>query len=35
MIVMSCLFFWAALHFWLAARTVRSDLNVVDTGAGG
>jgi predicted MFS family arabinose efflux permease len=35
MIVMSCLFFWAALHFWLAARTVRSDLNIVDTGAGG
>jgi predicted MFS family arabinose efflux permease len=26
MTVMSCLFFWAALHFFLAARTLRADL---------
>jgi predicted MFS family arabinose efflux permease len=26
MTIMSCLFFWAALHFWLAARTLRHDL---------
>jgi predicted MFS family arabinose efflux permease len=26
MTIMSCLFFWAALHFWLAARTLRQDL---------
>lgn len=24
--VMSCLFFWAALHYWLACRTLRDDL---------
>jgi len=28
MTIMSCLFFWAALHFWLAARTLRHDLRL-------